>query len=205
MDKQEIQKIYKSLEKITSEDTRERLEAVKQLYLVSNILGPRRTEIEILPFFSELYNDEEKILFEVSNQLFLIASYLYDNNLPVEKVLKYYYHLLNYEDSSIRNKTLNDLEKLLIKFNEKTDFVYILIIKLLESKKAKGIVSACRIMCRFFSFFPNKYHKEILRFLENSSLLSNCYIKTELVVSLKFITDDNHIFKDSIENLCEIN
>lgn len=198
MDKSEIQKIYKSLEKITSEDTRERLEAVKQLYIVAKILGPKRTESEILPYFSELYNDEEKILFEVSNQLFLIASYLHDNDLPVEKVLKYYYHLLNYEDSSIRNKTLNDLEKLLMKFNEKTDFVYILIIKLLESKKAKGIVSACRIMCRFFNFFPNKYHKEMLRFLENSSLLSNCFIKTELLISLKFITDDNHIFKDSI-------
>jgi serine/threonine-protein phosphatase 2A regulatory subunit A len=57
------------IDELKSDDIRKRINSVKNLSLIASTIGPDRTRNELIPFISELLDDEDEVLVELVESL----------------------------------------------------------------------------------------------------------------------------------------
>jgi len=57
------------IDELKSDDIRKRINSVKNLNLIAFTIGPERTRNELIPFISELLDDEDEVLIELVDSL----------------------------------------------------------------------------------------------------------------------------------------
>lgn len=76
----EIESILCLIDELKSEDHNTRLHAINNLHLISEAIGPERTQEELVPYIVELLEDDnEEVLIALANKLGELKNYFNEN------------------------------------------------------------------------------------------------------------------------------
>mmetsp|Transcript_22659 Transcript_22659/g.19673 ORF Transcript_22659/g.19673 Transcript_22659/m.19673 type:complete len:127 (+) Transcript_22659:29-409(+) len=98
------------IDELKSDDSKKRLNSIKNFSTIAAAIGPERTRSELLPFVNELLDDEDDILLQLADSLGSLTDYLGGHQFsylllnPLEKICYM-------EDVAVRDKAAQNVRK----------------------------------------------------------------------------------------------
>lgn len=172
-----LDKISIFIERLKNTNYNIRLYCVKQLVLVAELLGPQRTEEELIPLLLDVimnFEDNDEVLLELSNQFVLLSDYIPNKRSNISPILKGLELLAANDDEIVRQKATDNLCSLIQTLDENTitNEIFPLMQRLIQND-IKSKVSCCYL-------FPVVY-----------PTLNNDQIKKELMQAFHEISRDD--------------
>jgi serine/threonine-protein phosphatase 2A regulatory subunit A len=172
-----LEKIAIFIERLKNNNYNIRLYCVKQLVSVAELLGPQRTEEELIPLLLDLiinFEDNDEVLLELSNQFVSLSDYIPNKRTNVSSILKGLELLAANDDEIVRQQATDNLCSLIQTLDENTitNEIFPLMQRLIQND-IKSKVSCCYL-------FPVVY-----------PTLNNDQIKKELMQAFHEISRDD--------------
>jgi len=184
------------VEELKSDDPKRRVNSVKSLSLIANVIGTDRTRSELIPFVNELLDDDEEILVELAESLGELSGYLGGNQYahlllsPLEK-------LCYVEESTVRDKAAEAIKRVvnLIDFKKYEDILTQFVRKLSSSDHVLAKEAACAIIPSVYPIsspqFQNELSQTYYKLCNDGSSEVRKFGSLNLKDLAKFMTNNN--------------
>lgn len=173
-------------DELKSDDARKRLNAIEHLLDIAKALGNDRTKNELWPFLRELLDDEEENLCALAKSLYEQVKFI-GGNEAIKLAFLNYEFLFGNEDSSVRNISLEYIEKLVNENGIKDDELYSMAKRLSNSDNHAARNSATMLYCKQSNNFSSSKYKEMLSHLNNSVSSDIPIVRKTTAIYLKFL------------------
>lgn len=190
--KMESDKVKLFLQNLKSEEVKKRIEAVKHLNLIARSFGVAKTIEELIPFIKEFEDEDEEVLLELGEQLYLLGKFVSSSKEALIKLISFFYILLSYEDLSVLNTGMVNLKKLIREFVGNSDVLFSLVKKLCSLGFPKALIGASRIYCELTEYIPQKYLSQFKKILAECVKCSTAIVRKEIAITLRYIFVDGN-------------
>lgn len=188
--KEDKVKVY--LQNLKSEEVKKRIEAVSHLHIVAKSFGVTKTINQLIPFIKEFEDEDEEVLLQLGEQLYLLGKYVSAHKEALTKLISYFYILLSYEDLSVLNVGMVNLKKLIREYMGNSDVLFSLVKKLCSLGFPKALIGASRIYCELTDYIPQKYLSQFKKILSECVKCSTAIVRKEIAITLRYIFVDGN-------------
>ena len=158
------------LDELKNDEPKVRLNSIKQLHTIAIALGEERTRNELIPFLTDMIDDEDEILIALADSLSDFVNYV-GGPAYATCLIKPLESLVAIEENAIREKALYALKKIFKQLPIKTHEKEIIDIlrRLFSANSFSSKISCINLFPILFPIISNEVANELINIIKQSS------------------------------------
>ena len=158
-----LYEITQLINNLQAEECPKRIASVDSLLLISSALGPDRTRNELMPFLTDLLDDEETVLIRLSLQLGDMLDYV-GGPQHASDLLNILEKICALEELSVREHATESIKKILsaLKLSQEADKVMLMIRRLNQCPDNTTKYTTVHLIPFVYSYFSAAHQQELM-------------------------------------------